>query len=522
MLYWLAAMNKALKLLLLAAALFYLIFIIDTSFVIKGERYFTLLDDAMVSMRYARNLAQGHGLVWNAGQAPVEGFTNLGWVLLMAFLHLFPLPTAKISLAVMLASAGLLLANIWVVFEACRVLLPGSRHAPLLAAAITAFYFPLVFWSLRGMELGALTLLVDLALLLALKLGDAPQKQLIFLIGLVFILAVLIRLDAVIPLLLISLFLLLRYRFDLRVAGWPLLALLAASLAVLWFQHAYFGDFLPNTYYQKVGGFPVWERIRNGILVLNEHAARDFLMLFLTALGGMMAYKDLRGRQGLLLAGLFLAQVAYSVWVGGDYAEVEVDAANRFITQGMPALIILFSLAVDRIAADIIAARRPKISQKLNTASAISVWIALGALLVISGEPWIKWTIDNAPLLKADIRRVRLGLFLAQNTSPAATIAVHAAGQIPYFSGRQTIDLLGLNDPVVARGPAAGPFYPGHDKWNYEYSIMLLKPDLIADNWDKLAAFMRGKPDYQKLENGIYVRRDSPLIDIQALSQEYR
>jgi len=515
-------MNKALKFLLLTAGVFYLIFILRTAFVVHGERYFTLLDDAMVSMRYARNLAQGHGLVWNTGRAPVEGFTNLGWMLFMAFLHLFPLPAAKISLAVMLASAGLLLANLWVVFEICRTLLPGSRYAPLLAAAITAFYFPLVYWSLRGMEVGALTLLVDLALLLALRLGDPPQKHLNFLIGLVFVLTILIRLDAIIPMFLISLFLLLRYQFNLRAAGWPLLALVAATLAILWFQHAYFGDFLPNTYYQKVGGFSAWERIRNGILVLNEHAARDFLMLALIALGGMIAYKDLRGRQGLLLAGLFVAQIAYSVWVGGDYAEVEVDAANRFITQGMPALIILFSLAVERIAADVMAARRPKAAQKLSTSSAISLCIALGALLIISGEPWIKWTIGNAPLLRADFRRVRLGLFLAENTSPAVTIAVHAAGQIPYFSGRQTIDLLGLNDPIVAKGPASGPFYPGHDKWNYEYSIMQLKPDLIADNWDKLAGFMRDKSEYQRLQNGIYVRRDSQLIDIQALSQEYR
>jgi hypothetical protein len=64
----------------------------------------------MISMRYAQHLAQGHGLVWNIGEAPVEGFTNLGWTLYMAFLHLFPIPASKISLAVMLTSQPL--ANI--------------------------------------------------------------------------------------------------------------------------------------------------------------------------------------------------------------------------------------------------------------------------------------------------------------------------------------------------------------------------------------------------------------------------
>src|SRR3954463_11585875 len=32
-----------------------------TSFVFEGTRTFTLFDDAMVSMRYAHNLATGHG-----------------------------------------------------------------------------------------------------------------------------------------------------------------------------------------------------------------------------------------------------------------------------------------------------------------------------------------------------------------------------------------------------------------------------------------------------------------------------
>jgi hypothetical protein len=108
---------------------------------------------------------------------------------------------------------------------------------------------------------------------------------------------------------------------------------------------------------------------------------------------------------------------------------------------------------------------------------------AMIVLLIISGEPWFNYTFDNAPLLKADIRRVKLGLYIAENTSPEAVIAVHAAGQVPYYSERTTIDLLGLNDPAIAKGPGHGEFYPGHNKWNYEYSIGQFQPDLVADNF---------------------------------------
>jgi len=124
-------------------------------------------------------------------------------------------------------------------------------------------------------------------------------------------------------------------------------------------------------------------------------------------------------------------------------------------------------------------------------------------------------------LLKADIRRVRAGLAIAENTAPAATIAVHAAGQIPYYSGRRTIDLLGLNDPIIAKGPRSASFYPGHDKWNYEYSIGQLRPDLIADNWIRLGDYIKGQPEYRQLSNGMYVRVDTVLVDVDGLLNGY-
>lgn len=41
-----------------------------SSAVIGSERYFFLTDDEMISMRYAKNFAAGHGLVWNIGEKP--------------------------------------------------------------------------------------------------------------------------------------------------------------------------------------------------------------------------------------------------------------------------------------------------------------------------------------------------------------------------------------------------------------------------------------------------------------------
>lgn len=44
----------------------------------------TLEEDAFISFRYSRNLVEGHGLVFNIGEKPVEGYTNFLWVLIGA------------------------------------------------------------------------------------------------------------------------------------------------------------------------------------------------------------------------------------------------------------------------------------------------------------------------------------------------------------------------------------------------------------------------------------------------------
>jgi hypothetical protein len=101
-----------LALLLAATAVWGGWFIFRTSFVADGRRVFCLFDDAMISMVYARNLVEGHGLNWARQGAPVEGFTHPLWTALMVPVHLLPLDLHLRSLVVQLLSLVLLLAHI--------------------------------------------------------------------------------------------------------------------------------------------------------------------------------------------------------------------------------------------------------------------------------------------------------------------------------------------------------------------------------------------------------------------------
>jgi hypothetical protein len=58
-------------------------------------------------------------------------------------------------------------------------------------------------------------------------------------------------------------------------------------------------------------------------------------------------------------------------------------------------------------------------------------------------------------------------------------VALIAAGAIPYQTGWQTIDMLGLNDRHIARATAAGSGYVGHEKFDSNY-VLEKKPEFIV------------------------------------------
>ena len=107
-----------------------------------GHTCFSLFDDSMISMTYARNIAHGEGFTWFPGYAPVEGYTNFLWVMIMAAVHLLPLPDGLTSLPIMLIGAGLLLAQNHLVWRITGHLAAGDerlRSAPVHACLLNAF-----------------------------------------------------------------------------------------------------------------------------------------------------------------------------------------------------------------------------------------------------------------------------------------------------------------------------------------------------------------------------------------------
>jgi len=543
-----------------AAGLFYLFFIWKNSFLVNGHRFFSLFDDGMISMRYAKNLADGFGLRWNPGEAPVEGYTNLLWILYMAAIHLLPVPMSKTSLVVMLTGVVILLFNLLVVKRIAERIVGKNSYVPLMSVVLTAFYYPLIYWTLRGMEVGFLCLLTNVAILLAFRLQERHSAADVWWLTLVCCAAVLTRPDAIVPVMVVGIFLV----FVMWQSGFKLVYLIipVAVVAVIAghtaFRVAYYGDPLPNTYYLKVTGVSLVERGTRGLWVLLELAVYHLwsvLLIVAVALG--TNFKRLLSSKVLLLLGIFAGQAAYSVYVGGDAWEW-MDFSNRYITIAMPALFVVLSLAITvccQFREKALLAAVPFLGfgllvqawyyvvvkpQKLAVlglalTALLIVLIGVGLLLLNRSRRLGPATVslvtlllvcltlnlfgvsnwlmgkNNGLLTLEDAGASRIGLLFRQATTPDVTIAYVWAGAAPYFAGRRAIELLGKSDKVIAKSQPVAEFVPGHNKWNYAYSIGKLKPDLVIGLWKATDSDRKMMTDwgYIPICNDWYLRKES-------------
>ncbi|MBI5093367.1 MAG: hypothetical protein HZB26_13125, partial [Candidatus Hydrogenedentes bacterium] len=284
------------------------VFIWENSVVaIDGRRYFVLFDDAMISMRYAWNLAHGVGLVWNAGER-VEGITNLLMTLYMA---LPSLVLGKIAAVVFVEVSGVafLIAMGLLCMRIARQVM-GEKDAPYREFVATAAflaplaYYPLAFWTVLGMETGLLTLLLLWAVWLVLRdegIEDPP-----WLLGVTLGLMFLTRPDAVIPMGLI-----LAYRASgargssSKLRSVAFAAGCAAGFVILLtvFRWIYYGSPVPNTYTLKVTGMPLLFRIENGWGFLLPFFGTIWVPVLIALLGLLTQWR----KSALLLFALFAA-----------------------------------------------------------------------------------------------------------------------------------------------------------------------------------------------------------------------
>ena len=395
---------------------------------------YTPIDDAFISFRYARHLASGHGLVFNINESPIEGYSSLAWVLILA-------AGARLGIGLPALSQvlGLLLGL------ATLALL--ARRSLLAAAGLTAC-LPWLYHTLNGLETGLMTFLVTA---LACVEPDTPRRRAAGLAAAALL--ALTRPEGLLCVLAWAAAVHLAdrrlHRHEIRLAA-TAAAVFAAQVA---FRLAYHGDWMANSARAKM--LPLGFVLAPGLLDLGR-------FLLLGCAGGLLLLLALAGgaRARVLFLALFAPALAVS---GGDSFPLW-----RFYVPLLPVLLLAATDGLERLLA-----RLPV--RTVPLARGLAAVAVLAALLA----PWGGFL----PEIRRESAWVRhwedLGRQLGRVLPPETAIALCPVGALPYRSGFRTIDMLGLNDRHIARvAPDRSYYYPGHQRHDGA-SVLARRPDLI-------------------------------------------
>ena len=307
----------------------------------------------MITMRYAENLALGHGLVWNLGEH-IEGYTNFLWAIFLSIPHLlnidknYTFAFALFTNAILFFISAILINN--TILKTTK-----SKTITFLSVAIFAFSLPLAYWGSMGFETSLIVLCTSLAIY-SLHNGIIDRKPIYFFVASISLGVGFLTRDsyAIIIFAIISSFLTLQIinnKFSLKELF--LLALFPAifKLLHLIFRLSYYGEILPNTYYLKAGNWDKLDQISQGSLY-----AIDFLFLSIGPIIALLSYAFINQKQYFIdllkknfaffvifCVSIFsiALQTFYVVWVGGD-----VFPNNRFFVSIMPFVTILVAVSL--------------------------------------------------------------------------------------------------------------------------------------------------------------------------------
>ena len=460
--------------------------------------YFFLTDDSFISFRYARNLVQGHGLVFNPGAERVEGYTNLLWVLLLAGFAAIGLPmehmASVLSIAATFALFGIVVRFAWVRLPA------GQKWIAAIPGLFLVATRSFAVWATSGLE----TRLFDFLLVAGiLRLvhevehvradGARPGALAPWIFGL----AALTRPDGMLVggcafLTAFSYRWLRSGRTPWReaLAWWPMALLVCGHFA---FRRAYYGDWLPNTFYAKVGA-------RHSL-----DAGLRYLALFALEYGAVLwipgivigVQARMRARAPflpLLFLATILPHVVYVATIGGDHFEY------RPLDFYWP---LVFLLLADGVRSWATSARRAALAAGYAALVLFGlVWFPLRSHLQYPKEYWPGFPgtypglledadrflapetdpVFRAPLLRSvagayrDLMREQTAHFgavrqeehrLFRESAEAAArrlndvfargalprdvyVAIDCVGVVPYRTDLRTLDRLGLTDAHVA------------------------------------------------------------------------
>lgn len=420
-----------------------------------------IVDDTFISMRYARNLIDGHGLVYNLAER-VEGFSNFSWVMISAGLMAVGLPVIT-TLKLLGLFSGV--AAILLTYDLGRMLFGGRAETTLrllVTVAFLAFNTGFALWTQGGLETEFFALLL-VGTAWAFE-RELRRSQPFLLTCAFFALAWLTRPEAPIY----AVYLVVRRalslrerRLDRRDAAAA--AFLAAALGAyeVW-GLAYFGRLLPNTHLAKVGALEVGEYTSKLENLLRQPLLRSFfgeqgwgwaLLAVIGLLGLGLRWRSLPCAAWLpTLCGTFFVAYAQDDWM----------PRYRLLVPILPFLALLLGHGIGESVELVRRFRGGRVALLFVLLVAGSNYVhhqsfaghanRMGHAVGVGREQRDRWFLDvPGHVRRRQYFQERVALTMLQNLPENETMALRDLGFPGYLCGNPVWDTAGLMTPSVAR-----------------------------------------------------------------------
>lgn len=368
----------------------------------------SVVDDAYISGRYAEQFALGHGLVYNAGEPPVEGYTNLAFVILSALTYRcgVDMHTVVVGWGLVFGALGLL-----AITALTHQLIGRASFWALVPAAWLAIDMHYAVVATNGIESSMFICAVSACAAAVLAAGQGSWA-----VGLAAALCGLIV--AVRPEGLAVAGALAGY--DLwarRTAGpsrWAVACGFLAGALPVWFgRRWYFGEWVPNTFAAK-DHRDIGEQILFNLRYLSADAPFWIAIALLFGIG--LWPKGLNPRRAIVACvagGLILVAFRVDMWMPG----------GRLL---LPAVGLILPLFVSRLA---------EIRGAKATGLAAFSCFALAIPLAVGPLPDHVLDYDDHHTAMPGNPAEMAARHLRKYAPPSATLATRDAGVVAYYVG---------------------------------------------------------------------------------------
>jgi len=443
-------------------------------------------EDAAMIMRYAQHLASGHGIVWNIGEAPVDGATDFLFMVVSAALINLGLTVGQAVRSIGFVSH---LLTILIIYWTNRRIHSGNIFLSLLSGLYLAVgtglsyvsaYFGTPFFALAAASTWTLGLL--------LIKEENPRWWLSLLFALSGLVTGLIRPEGVIlaALMLLAVILMRGLKNSLSIIVTFGAIFLTLGAAYFLWRWNYFGYPLPNPFYKKGEGGFSWHTF-------------DASMLNMLRLSLPVVFAFILGFRSKETMKTTLAYMIPIVGFAAAFGLVsdEMNYGARFQYATVPLALMSWIPLVRGF-------KFEALTQAQVRERAVYYVALVGLAAGIVYYSWFQTCFLALYQQSCDRPyerdgRLEMAQMLAEFRGRGYVMAVTEAGLLPYYSGWDAIDTWGLNDQFIAHNGSITVEYL--DKYKpeiimfHDYYSPLVPPKLtdanLAQRWFSMTILLK-------------------------------